>query len=105
VYLFSVAPKITEADTTVGRILRSFSPAKYIYPSDAAVRRCLESSGYAYTVVRRLPLWYFHSGRLSHVLLDLLHLGCGDRLFDGLERLNKRVWPRYSGSYLVIRKE
>jgi len=104
-YLFSVAPQITEQDTKIKRVFRSFSPSKYTYLSNHQVEECLKTSGYAFEIVERVPIWYFYCRGIPRVFLDYIHRFSGDRLFEVLDHFNGRIWPRYSGYYLVIRKK
>ena len=104
-YMLSVAPKITEEDTRIQRIFRSFSPSKYMYLSNYQIEKCLQTSGYAFEVVDIVPIWYFYCRGLLRMLLDYSHRVFGDRQFEFMDRLNGFIWPRYSGFYLVIRKK
>ncbi len=103
-YLFSVAPKITAADTKFKRVLRSFSPYKYSFESDKAASRALEATGCDYEVLERVPIWHFYCRGLLCRTLDLAWRFGGDGLFDWLDRVTGLIWPRYAGYYLVIRK-
>lgn len=104
-YLFTIAPKITENDTKIKRILRSFIPSKYVYLSNPEVDVCLKASDYAFEMIEHVPIWYFYCHGIPRIFLDYLHRFFGDRLFETLDRFNRLVWPRYSGYYLVIRKK
>jgi ubiquinone/menaquinone biosynthesis C-methylase UbiE len=103
-YLFSLAPRITPSDTRVVRVLCSLSPWKYTYESDRGVMRALQHAGCDFEVLERVPIWYFYCRGLVCRAVDLICKGNGDRILDRLDRLTKRVWPRYSGYYLVVRK-
>jgi hypothetical protein len=103
-YLLRVAPKITESDTKFKRILRTFSPSKYRYESDAAVLQAIEAAGCEYEILERVPLWYFYCRGLMCKSLDYAWRFKGDALFDWCDRAAQRLWPRYSGYYLVIKK-
>jgi trans-aconitate methyltransferase len=104
-YLLSVAPKITESDTKFKRILRSFSPNKYRYESDAAILDALNKSGYDYEIVERVPIWYFYCRGLLGMTLNFAWKFGGDEVFEWCDRFTGRIWPRYSGYYLVVRKK
>ncbi len=104
-YLFTPAPKITEEDTKIKRIFRSFLPWKYNYLSDKQIDCCLATSGYDYEIIERFPIWYFYANGLFRLLLDRLHFIFGDQLFNILDRINSIIWPRYSGFYLVIQRK
>ena len=103
-YMFSVAPRITEADTKFRRILHSFSPKKYSFESDRAVLQALESTGFGFEIVEKVPIWHFYCRGLLCRTLDVIWKMSGDRLFDWLDRVTRRVWPRYAGYYLVVKK-
>ncbi len=104
-YLLSLAPKITDADTKLRRILRSFSPRKYAFESDAVVTKAFEESGYEYEILERVPIWYFYCRGLLCKIVDSAWKFGGDEVFEKCERLTKRIWPRHSGYYLVVRKK
>lgn len=104
-YLLSVAPKITPADTKVRRILRSFSPSKYMYETDQAVLAALQATGYDFEILERVPIWYFYCRGLLCKTLDLAWAFSGDDLFDWFDKVNGRILPRYAGYYLVIQKK
>lgn len=104
-YLLSVAPKITESDTKFKRILRSFSPNKYRYESDAAILDALNKSGYDYEIVERVPIWYFYCRGLLCMTVNFIWKFGGDEVFEWCDRFTGRIWPRYSGYYLVVRKK
>ena len=104
-YMLSVAPKITAADTKVRRILRSFSPSKYMYETDQAVLAALQATGCEYEVLERVPIWYFYCRGLLCKTLDLAWTFSGDAMFDWFDKVNGRIWPCYSGYYLVVRKK
>lgn len=104
-YMLSVAPKITAADTKFRRILRSFLPSKYAFESDAAISQGLEAASCVYEILEKVPIWHFYYGGLLCGALDLGWKFGGDGLFDWLDKATSRVWPRYAGYYLVIRKK
>lgn len=104
-YLLSVAPKITAADTKFKRILRSFSPSKYHYESDAAISQALEATGCDYEILERVPIWYFYCRGLLCKALDFAWRFGGDEVFEWCDRATSRIWPRYAGYYLVIQKK
>jgi ubiquinone/menaquinone biosynthesis C-methylase UbiE len=104
-YLFSLAPKITDTDTKLKRIIRSFSPYKYRYESDAAILKALDKTGYQYEVLERVPIWYFYCRGILCRTLDFAWKFGGDDIFEWCDRFTGRVWPRYAGYYLVVRKK
>lgn len=104
VFLFSAAPTLTEGDTKIKRIYRSFSFSKYTFLSDRKIKKYLQASAYRFEVVEHVPIWYFYCQGGLRSLLDSLHFICGDRLFVIVDRLTGRIWPRYSGFYLVLKK-
>ncbi len=87
------------------RILRSFSPNKYRYESDAAILDALNKSGYDYEIVERVPIWYFYCRGLLCMTLNFVWKFGGDDVFEWCDRFTGRIWPRYSGYYLVVRKK
>jgi ubiquinone/menaquinone biosynthesis C-methylase UbiE len=103
-YLLTVAPKITENDTKLKRIFRSFFPSKYTFLSDKQIEVGLNKSNYNFEIIEHVPIWYFYCSGMMRRSLDTLYQVFGDRQFELLDRINGIVWPRYSGFYLVIRK-
>lgn len=104
-YLTSIAPKITAKDTKFKRILRSFSPKKYSFESDAQVEQALQATGCDYEIIEKIPIWHFYCRGVICRTVDFGWKFAGDALFDWFERVTGRIWPRYSGYYLVIRKK
>jgi SAM-dependent methyltransferase len=104
-YLVSVAPRNTAADTRVKRIFRSFFPSKYRFESDASVLQALNSSGFEYEFVERVVIWHFFCPRVVRWGIDKLWGVAGDDLFERLDELTRRFWPREAGYYLVLRKK
>jgi trans-aconitate methyltransferase len=104
-YLLSLAPKITDADTQIKRILRSFSPRKYTFESDAVVMRALEESGCDYEVLERVPIWHFYCRGILCKCADVAWTLGGDEMFERCDRFTSHIWPRYAGYYLVVRKK
>lgn len=103
-YLLTPAPKITEQDTKIKRLFRSFSPYKYHYESDANVLKALDETGWSYEIVERVPMCYAFYPSLVSGALDRLSPIFGNGMYGWLDRATARVWPRYSGYYLVVRK-
>lgn len=103
-YLLSLAPKITEADTPIRRIARSFLPSKYHYETDAGVLEALNATGFKYEIVDKVPIWHFFCNGLPARIINLLWKFYGDGVYDSTDRLTARLWPRLSGYYLVVRK-
>lgn len=103
-YLLTRAPKITAADTKIRRIFRTLSPSKYRFESDQAVLRALQTTGCDYEILERVPIWHFYCAGLLRKVLDSTWRFLGDGMFDWLDRVTGRVWPRYAGYYLAIRK-
>lgn len=103
-YMLSVAPKITEKDTKIKRIIRSFFPSKYSFESDSAVTRALQSTGYNYEILETIPICHFYCRGLFCKVMDFAWKFGGDDLFARLDKIAAKLWPRYSGYYLVIRK-
>lgn len=103
-YLGEWAPKNTEADTKLKRVMRSFSPNKYFFPSKAQVRELLARSPYANEVVAEIPIWHFFCPAPMRPIADALARKRGDAFFDRCEALNGRLMPRLSGYYLIIRR-
>lgn len=104
-YLLTVAPKLTQADPRIMRIIRSFSPSKYTYKTDQEVLAALDASGFDYEILERVPIWYFYCRGLLCKTMDLAWKLTNDTMFDWFDKVNGRVWPRYAGYYLVIRKK
>lgn len=103
-YLFAVAPKITEHDTKLSRILKSFNPSKYTFLSDDEIEAGLKNCGYEFHIIERRSIWYFYCSGLIRKLLDILHKNYGDNLFESIDQFNKLHWPFCSGFYLAIQK-
>jgi SAM-dependent methyltransferase len=103
-YLLSLAPKRSARDSKIGRIFRSFFPSKYHFASDAAVHEGLQNAGYEYEILEEVPIWYFFAPRYVGVPLNWLSKYFGERVFEGLDRVTRAVWPRPAGYYLIIRK-
>jgi hypothetical protein len=104
-YMMSVAPKITAKDTKIKRILRSFLPDKYSFESDSAVTRALQSTGCDYEILETIPISHFYCRGLFCKAMDFAWKFGGDGLFVRFDRITAKVWPRYAGYYLVIRKQ
>ena len=104
-YLLSVAPKVTEADTRLKRILRTFLPSKYTFASDRAVSEALQTAGCEVLEIEKIGLSYFYCRGLLCTILDSISRLAGDATFESLESLTGRLWPRYSGYYVVLRKK
>jgi trans-aconitate methyltransferase len=103
-YMLSVAPKITVQDTKIKRIIRSFFPSKYSFESDSAVSRALEATGCNYEILETIPICHFYCRGLFCRAMDFAWKFGGDSLFERFEKIAGKVWPRYSGYYLVIRR-
>jgi ubiquinone/menaquinone biosynthesis C-methylase UbiE len=103
-YLMSIAPKLSDNDTKIERLIRSFSPTKYTYLSDEEVMACIDKSGYKYEIVEKVPIWYFYCMGAFRVFLDYISKITGDGIFYTMDKYNKIVMPQLSGYYLVIRK-
>jgi trans-aconitate methyltransferase len=103
-YMLSVAPKITAKDTKIKRIVRSFFLNKYSFESDSAVSRALQSTGCSYEILDRIPICHLYCRGLFCRAMDLAWKFGGDSLFERFEKIAGKVWPRYSGYYLVVRK-
>ncbi len=103
-YLLSAAPKITAQDTKIKRIYRSFFPSKYSFQSDLNVAEALQATGCNYEIVEKIPISHFYCRGLVCKLMDFSWRFGGDALFAWVEETTSKVWPRYAGYYLVIRK-
>lgn len=104
-YLLTVAPKNSAADTKFRRILRSFSPAKYHFESDAAIAEALDRVGCEYEIVERVPIWNFYPPPSVRPPLDWMAGHFGEGMFERLDKTTRSVWNKDAGYYLVIRKK
>lgn len=102
-YLLRPAPR--RSDGTFSRFMRSLSPGKYRFESDRQLREALDSTGCDYEIMECVPLWYFFCRGFIRSLLDRAWWYTGDRMFDVVDHLLARIWPRSAGYYLVIRKK
>jgi ubiquinone/menaquinone biosynthesis C-methylase UbiE len=102
-YLFTFAPKITENDTKIKRLLKSILPWKYTFLSYKHVKDILRRN--ACEVVERIPIWYLYVRGFLSIFLGFLCLIFGYRIFYILENLVALCYPICSGYYLIIRKK
>jgi trans-aconitate methyltransferase len=103
-YLLTVAPKLTEDEPKLKRLLRSVLPSKYRFESDQSVMNALQTSGCGYEILEKVSVGSFYCPKLLHFLLDWAWRYFGDGMFDTLDRITRSVWPKDVGYYLVIRK-
>jgi trans-aconitate methyltransferase len=103
-YLLSVAPKITAQDTKFKRVYRSFFPSKYTFRSDLNVTEALQATGCNYEILEKIPISHFYCRGLVCKLMDYSWKFGGDGLFAWVDKATGKLWPRYAGYYLVIRK-
>jgi hypothetical protein len=102
VYLLSRAPRISEQDTVVRRLWRSFLPSKVTFQSWPTVQQHLEAAGFSYRVVSRQPFLHFHVGRRGKHIADFFCKRCGCGVLDSADYWAKRLFRRSSGYYLVF---
>jgi SAM-dependent methyltransferase len=104
-YLLNLAPKASADESRAKRLLRSFSPAKYRFESDEQVVKALQASGCDYEILESITIWHFFRPKFLERMFDWLWRYTGDGLFENMDRIARRVWPRRTGYYLVIRKK
>ncbi len=103
-FLLARAPQRDPAESPFHRLVRSCRPSKYAFPGDDAIAGALNHQGYRVELLERTPIWHFYCHGPVKQALDRLSEGAAEGFYRRLDRHVGRLWSRYSGLYLALRR-